>query len=156
MFRLNLASALPAPLHRAGLRLAHYLRTVWWRWRKPLLTGCSVMLFDPDGAVLLVRHSYGHRRWGLPGGAVGKGEAAEDAVRRELLEEVGCRIDDLVLVGATVRNLHGARNRIEMFRGKTADSAVPDDREIAAAGFFRLDDLPQPLSEGALEWLPRL
>lgn len=154
MFRLNPVHALlPPSLHRAVLRLAHRLRTAWWRWRKPLLTGCSVMLFDPDGRVLLVRHSYGHGRWGLPGGAVGRGEAPEDAVRRELLEEVGCHIHELAHAGAVLRNLHGARNRVEMFTATTTDRPRPDGREIVAAGFFPLDGLPEPLSQGAAEWL---
>jgi len=147
---------LPAPLHRLALRLAHAVLRLWWRWARPELVGCSVMLFDPQGRILLVRHSYGHGRWGLPGGAVKRGEDPAEAIRRELREEVGCELMGLCHAGTATRDYHGARNRVEMFRATSADAPVPDGREIIAARFFAWDAWPGDLSSGAREWLSGL
>jgi 8-oxo-dGTP pyrophosphatase MutT (NUDIX family) len=89
---------IPPPLHRAALRLAHALRKVWWRVGKPRLNGCRVLARDADGRVLLVRHCYGSGRWMLPGGGMKRGEDPLLAAERELLEEVGCRLNDPVVV----------------------------------------------------------
>lgn len=61
----------------------------------PAVLGVAGAVFDADGRVLLVRHSYAPG-WLLPAGGVGRGEHPEDAVRRELAEEVG-------LSGGTIR-----------------------------------------------------
>ncbi|MCB2051270.1 MAG: NUDIX domain-containing protein [Novosphingobium sp.] len=152
-----IARVLPAPLHRLGLRVAHALRKRYWRWRRPLLVGCSVMVFRvADGgqrSVLLVRHSYGSGRWGLPGGAVARGEDPASAALRELREEVGLDLDALHLVGSVVRDLHGARNQLEMFSALSNAEPQIDGREIVAAGYFPLDALPPDLAGDAMYWL---
>lgn len=45
--------------------------------------------------ILLVKetHDDGSHFWTLPGGGVEDGESQSDALRRELLEELGCRIE---------------------------------------------------------------
>lgn len=54
-----------------------------------------------DGKVLLARHTYGSGNGKLiiPGGYVENGEAPQDAVRREYLEETGVVIEPEELIG---------------------------------------------------------
>ncbi|MCU1392394.1 MAG: putative hydrolase [Ilumatobacteraceae bacterium] len=48
------------------------------------------LVMAPDGRVLLVRFDFPARTvWATPGGGIDPGETHEDALRRELLEEVG-------------------------------------------------------------------
>ena len=147
--------ALPAPLHRAGLRLAHALRRGWWRLARPHIEGCRVIALDATGRVLLVRHAYGSQAWMPPGGGLKRGEDAALAGARELWEEINCQLDHARDVGLLTEKLHGATNHVHLILGTTADTPRPDRREIAEAAFFALDALPQDLANGLAEALPR-
>jgi hypothetical protein len=63
-------------------RLFHW----YFLLRRPMTLGVRVLVRDKSGAVLLVRHSY-VAGWHLPGGGVERGETAQDAARKELMEE---------------------------------------------------------------------
>jgi ADP-ribose pyrophosphatase len=62
----------------------------------------AAVLVGPDGRVLLLRRAKdpGKGLFGLPGGFVDTGEKAEDALRREILEEVNLRVDSLEYIGS--------------------------------------------------------
>ncbi|WP_336981065.1 NUDIX domain-containing protein [Altererythrobacter fulvus] len=134
---------IPAPLHRAGLRLAHGLRKAWWRLAKPQLSGVNVALLNDAGEVLLVRHAYGSGKWTLPGGGLKRGEMPEPAVRREIAEELGCKAVGLLALGVNRRLLHGAPCVSHIYSARLEGELRPDGREIAEARFFPLDALPE-------------
>ncbi len=60
---------------------------------EPRLRRAARALVMRDDAVLLVhfRFASGNEVWALPGGGIEPGESVEDAIRRELAEEVGVR-----------------------------------------------------------------
>src|SRR5215210_838326 len=56
---------------------------------KPLRDAARALVRDPSGRVLMVRFEFPDKTvWALPGGGVEPGEAYEEAVKRELREEV--------------------------------------------------------------------
>jgi 8-oxo-dGTP pyrophosphatase MutT (NUDIX family) len=84
----------------------------------PAVLGVSGAVFDSEGRVLLVRHSYAPG-WHLPSGGVKRGEHPDSAVRRELAEELG---------------LSGGRFRFAGFYARKAGWVS------APVAFYRVDD----------------
>jgi 8-oxo-dGTP pyrophosphatase MutT (NUDIX family) len=137
---------IPAPLHRAGLRLAHRVRKRIWRVTKPRLTGVTIIARNHAGDVLLVRHNYGRRHWTLPGGGVRRGEEPIAAAHREFREELGCTVELLEASGTHKSILYGARLTRHLFTGRIDRTPEPDGREVGEARFFRRDALPRQCS----------
>jgi len=69
-------------------------------WSSGPALAVDCVIFHND-AVVLIKRKYdpykGH--YALPGGAVEIGETVEDACRREMKEEIGLDISNLVLIG---------------------------------------------------------
>ena len=56
-------------------------------------TGAACAIFDGDGRVLLVHHTYGRLNWELPGGLSEPGEAPDETARQGALEETGSGVE---------------------------------------------------------------
>lgn len=103
----------------------------------------DVLLRDPTGRVLLVNPTY-KPGWDLPGGMAEANEPPEEAVRRELREELG---QDISLRGLLVVDWvapHGPwDDQIAfVFDGGTleyAEELRPHDQELSEARFVPLD-----------------
>ena len=106
----------------------------------------GAVLFDDAGRILLLDHVFRVRAgWGIPGGFVMKGENPEDALRRELREEVAIEIKDVKLV--FTRTL-GPLKQVEIyFRARVIGDPKPSSFEIKRAQWFALDQLPPELSK---------
>lgn len=50
------------------------------------------VITNREGNVLLLKQTYGDKRWGLPGGGVEPGETIHEAIKRECCEEIGVDI----------------------------------------------------------------
>lgn len=133
---------IPARLHRALYRVADRARRTWWLVRKPRGGSIHVVAFDEAGRVLLVRHSYGPAVWSVPGGGVGRGEDPATAAAREMREELGCELAELVAMGPCHANDLGPRNLQHLFAARLAGKPVADLREIVALEWFDPDALP--------------
>jgi ADP-ribose pyrophosphatase YjhB (NUDIX family) len=84
----------------------------------------SVMAWieDADQRVLLVRQAVGLRLWTLPGGKVKRGESLVKALRRELYEETGLRVQ--------IGSLLGVLDRSDKDAIKLLFAAVPNESSI--------------------------
>lgn len=58
----------------------------------------AVIICNREGKYLLLNHLLRpYSGWGLPGGFIKRGEQPEDAIRRELREEIGIELDNVRL-----------------------------------------------------------
>lgn len=129
--------------HTPLTRLAHLTRLVWHQIRRPVTLGARAIIVDAGGRVLLIRHSY-VGGWHLPGGAVDRGESLSEAARREVAEETGLIVGQVVrLQGIYARFRYGASDHVAVFVARDWRGAVAiDGVEIIEADFFPLDTLP--------------
>ena len=75
-------------------RVEPYIRPLFQsvsRARRGMTLGVRAVVTNEAGEVLLIEHTYVHG-WYLPGGGVERGETAEEALARELVEEAGVRV----------------------------------------------------------------
>ncbi|MGB9377418.1 MAG: NUDIX domain-containing protein [Mycobacteriales bacterium] len=133
--RLGLSAfrRLPAPIRRRAIHAGTPNFTV----------GAVLIMRDDAGRILLVRqrHTTG---WGLPGGLLAHGEAPEDAVRREVSEELGLQIDPAEVTPAVPHAMVNPKSRRVdiVFMTTSTATVTPDGTEILEARWFPTDDLP--------------
>jgi 8-oxo-dGTP pyrophosphatase MutT (NUDIX family) len=128
------------PLKRATLRLL--------RWKTQ---GVKVMLFNPQGELLLIRNSYGRSHlFVLPGGGIRPFETPAEAAVREVREEVGVTAERVTPLSTYYSEAEGKRDIVYLFTAFTAESPRADGVEVEEARFFPLDALPATVSDATL------
>src|SRR6202795_3709921 len=98
----------------------------------------SVMAWieDPDQNILLVRQAAGLKFWTLPGGKVKRGESLVKALKREVYEETGLRVQIGSLLGVLDRRDKDAITLLfAAFSSKEAVNVKQTQKEIKKAGF---------------------
>jgi 8-oxo-dGTP pyrophosphatase MutT (NUDIX family) len=146
---------LPVPVRRLGYRCAYAVLRVYWFVIRPEASGVKCVLTDGD-RVLLVRHTYGHRGWDLPGGSVKRGEAPKAAARREMHEELGLCIEDLQPLGEFEVTVNRHLDHVNCFQSELSGAPITIDRgELDDARWFHRQALPTDLGRYARRILAR-
>lgn len=128
-------------------RLLHHAHTAYHWLRRPLTMGVRAVVLRDD-AVLLVRHTY-MPGWYFPGGGIEKGEAVEEALRRELREEVGVTFEGApALLGVYSNFRQFKSDHIVLFRVERWTMDPRPNAEIAEHRLFPLTATPADTSPG--------
>jgi ADP-ribose pyrophosphatase YjhB (NUDIX family) len=130
------------------------LRTRWFLFlvalKRRLTVGVRAVLLDGD-KVLLVRLTY-LPGWHFPGGGVEPGETAENAAKRETLEEAGYAVWGRPLLhGFFLNRIAGtARDHVAVYVWRDFAPAKDFERnlEIAEIGWFAAGALPVDTERG--------
>jgi 8-oxo-dGTP pyrophosphatase MutT (NUDIX family) len=109
----------------ASFRLFMTARAIW----APTAMGVAGAVYDDQGRILLVKHRY-NPGWRLPGGGVGRGEPPQEAVMRELAEEVGLSGGRCEFFGLYVRKAGWATAVIALYRIRGAQLDFRPNLEI--------------------------
>jgi ADP-ribose pyrophosphatase YjhB (NUDIX family) len=133
---------------RTLIQLIYPLLRLYWFLVRPKTFGVQCVIQHRD-AILLVRNTYGRKQWTFPGGSIARAETADDAIRREVREEVGLRLQHLQRLGAFAATIDYKQDHVAVFAGVSPDRRVTIDRaEILEARWFQPQDLP-PLAPAA-------
>jgi 8-oxo-dGTP pyrophosphatase MutT (NUDIX family) len=128
---------------RRGLHL-------YWRFARGLTLGVRALIVDESRRIFLVNHTY-VKGWHLPGGGVEPGETIATALARELSEEGNIELTAPPLLHGMFFNARiSRRDHVACFVVQSFRQSAPPapNREIAATGFFALDELPGDTTAG--------
>lgn len=103
----------------------------------------AAVITNERGEVLLLDHVLRpYSNWGIPGGFVKASEQPEHAIKREIREETGLELENVKMVAARTTNRH-----VEiLFRADATGKAEAKSREINAAAWFPVEEMPDGMS----------
>jgi 8-oxo-dGTP diphosphatase len=124
--------------------------------RKKVGVGCGVMLLRGGKILLGRRHAdpaktdselRGEGSWTMPGGTLEFGEFFEDGARREVFEETGLALTDVVVICVNNdRNEHAHFVTIGLFSDNfNGEPRVMELDEIVEWKWFDIGNLPSPM-----------
>ena len=136
-------------LRRQLYRVAMVLLLAYRFVFRPRVLGVRCVLVHED-SVLLVRHTYGDKRWALPGGLIKRSEPAQETATREMSEELG--LEDLEwhdLGWIEYTGADRARHSVRCFTCRLHSRAVsPNAAEIDEVAWFAWDRFPHETLHG--------
>ena len=146
MSELGRAAALRQGALRSFGRLPRPLRRLVTRAISPNWIAGAVALIERDGRWLMVDPVY-REGWTLPGGLIDRGETPAEAIKRELVEELGFDVDvdgvePWILLDSAMRRIDVVFHAT-IVRDVDPSSITIRTPELGAAGWFSPDDLPE-------------
>jgi len=135
-------------LGRIWRRVPKTLRRLTMRFTQTRFTVTAAgIILDQSNRVLLLKHRFRPGGgWGIPGGFIEAQEQPEEALRRELREEVGLELEDVRLF--STRTFGRAKQLEILFHGRAKGNALPQSIEISKAAWFSLNEIPAELPKG--------
>ncbi len=138
------------------------------RYPKHPLLGIGALIFldeAPKGAILMVERAGNPLKgyWSLPGGLVETGETLETAVKREVLEETGLRVEPLKMVELFERIMPDAQGRAEYhfvlldYVCKVVGGKLQAGDDVSRAEWVERKNLPSlRITQGTLDVIERV
>lgn len=108
----------------------------------PILSPAVIVAVEREGKILLAHNArFAQRRFSVLAGFVEVGESFEQAIQRELMEEVSIQVDQISYFGS--QHWPFPRSLMAAFRARWKSGELrPDGTEIVEAGWFGPQELP--------------
>jgi mutator protein MutT len=101
----------------------------------------GAIIFNDVGEVLLLKHRFrAGSGWGIPGGFLELDEQPEQALRRELHEEIGLDVHHVEIF--TARSFKKPRQVEILYRCRANAQVKPQTMDVERAEWFYLQNLP--------------
>lgn len=114
----------------------------------------GAVVTDANGRVLLLKHRFRPGSgWGMPGGFLEKGEQPEEALRRELREEIGLEVGQLKLLATRAHK--GAKQVEIVFSCQAIGDTDALSFEIQEAVWFKPGEFPEELPADQARFINR-
>ncbi|WMJ87444.1 NUDIX hydrolase [Anaerocolumna sp. MB42-C2] len=122
--------------------------------RPLILPGAVVIIINGNGEILLQERE--NNFWGLPGGLMDLGESFTDTAKREVLEETGLRINNLVLLDVLSGPdyFYKNPNGDELYSvtavyttNEYTGELIPDMNESKSLQFYDINCLPEKMEK---------
>lgn len=121
--------------------------------------GCGALIINDKNETLLIKRGNKSKNevgfWGKPGGAVEFGEKVEDAVKREIKEELNIDIELTKFLGFTDHIIKSENQHWVTFNyAAKIIKGMPQNMEpkkTEKIGWFSFDNLPEKLNQPAIE-----
>jgi ADP-ribose pyrophosphatase YjhB (NUDIX family) len=130
-------------LKKIFYRFISPIRKFYWFIFNPKTYGVKTLI-EHEGKFLMIRNSYGLKHWTLPGGGKKRDETPEAGAKREILEEVGISLRNLVYLGTYFSRRQYKKDTVYCFYGKAESNQYRiDNDEVEEANWFSLSDIPK-------------
>lgn len=121
--------------------------------QKTFTVSVGAIVVNDEGKVLLLDHVLRPGSgWGIPGGFINEGEQPEDAVKREVCEEIGLEIESVELL-----EVHTVKRHVEILvRARGRGEGKAKNFEIKEVGWFALDEMPEEMNRSQKQMIKQV
>ncbi len=129
-------------LYKIGFPIAK----AYWFLRRPTTEGVKCIILN-ENKTLLIKHAYGPNWFTAVGGGIKAGENYEQAMIREIKEEVNLTMKDVTKIGEIYTEHEYKRDTIHVFLAHSETQQLKiSSAEISEARWCLVSDLPKNTS----------